>query len=48
MPAMPPPITSARFATGLSPAVSGAFFSTFATAARASAIALGVPTALSL
>ena len=48
MPAMPPPMTSARLMTGLVPAVSGAFFSTLATAALARVMAFSVPTSLSL
>ena len=48
IPAMPPPITSARFVTGLSPGVSGALRFTFATAALASMIAFSVPIGISL
>ena len=48
IPAMPPPITSARFVTGVEPAVSGLSSVAFATAAFISAIAFCVPTALSL
>ena len=48
MPAMPPPMTSARLVTGLVPAVSGAFFFTLAMAARASTMAFSVPSGMSL
>ena len=48
IPAIPPPITSARFVTGLSPGVSGALRFTFATAAFARIIAFSVPTGISL
>ena len=48
MPAMPPPMTSARFVTGLEPAVSGAFRCTLAMAARPRMIAFFVPASLSL
>ena len=48
IPAIPPPITSARFVTGLSPGVSGALRLTFATAALPKIIAFSVPIGISL
>ena len=48
MPAMPPPMTSARFVTGLVPAVSGALSCTFAMAARPRMTAFSVASSLSL
>ena len=48
MPAMPPPMTSARLVTGLSPAVSGALSCTLAMAVRPSTMAFSVACALSL
>ena len=48
IPAMPPPMTSARLVTGVSPGVSGAFSLTLATAALPKMIAFSVPVCLSL
>ena len=48
IPAMPPPMTSARFFTGLVPATNGAFSWTFAMAARPRIIAFSVAVAFSL
>ena len=48
MPAIPPPITSARLVTGDSPGVRGVFKLTFAIAAFPRTIAFSVPIAMSL
>ena len=48
MPAIPPPMTSARLTTGLSIEVSGVFSATFATAALPRIIAFSVVVAMSL
>ena len=48
MPAMPPPMTSARLVTGLVPGVSGALSWTLAIAARPRMMAFSVASALSL
>ncbi len=47
MPAMPPPITSARLVTGMRMLSSGRLCLTFSTIVRAMSIALGVASALS-
>ena len=48
IPAIPPPITSARLVTGLSPGVRGVFRLTLATAALPRMMAFSVPTGISL
>jgi hypothetical protein len=48
IPAIPAPITNARFATGLSPAIKGAFNFTFAIAVRTRITAFSVASSISL